>query len=129
MFPKSVVGGQLSVVRGLWSVVMVLLFVILAVPFRIIAQDLNTAKKSEAPQPRLVVQDSLAVNKEVTHKLTIMVAASGRVFELTQKPGERISNALQLAPGVPPLLSFRYFEGKIRHRFGNLDLVLDDAAH
>jgi hypothetical protein len=27
------------------------------------------------------------------------------------------------------LLAFRYFEGKDRHRFGQLDLVLDDAGH
>jgi hypothetical protein len=26
-------------------------------------------------------------------------------------------------------LSFRFFEGKQRHRFGDLDLVLDDAGH
>lgn len=34
-----------------------------------------------------------------------------------------------IAPGAPPLLAFRYFEGKDRHRFGQLDLVLDDAGH
>ena len=34
-----------------------------------------------------------------------------------------------IAPGAPPLLAFRYFEGKDRHRFGELDLVLDDAGH
>jgi hypothetical protein len=27
------------------------------------------------------------------------------------------------------LLSFRFFEGKQRHRFGDLDLVIDDAGH
>jgi hypothetical protein len=27
------------------------------------------------------------------------------------------------------LISFRYFDGRQRHRFGGLDLVLDDASH
>ena len=35
----------------------------------------------------------------------------------------------QIAPGAPPLLSFRYFPGADRHRFGKLDLMLDDAGH
>ena len=35
----------------------------------------------------------------------------------------------RITPGAPPLLSFRAFEGKSRHRFGDLDLVLDDAGH
>ena len=26
-------------------------------------------------------------------------------------------------------LSFRYYEGRMHHRYGNLDLVLDDAGH
>jgi hypothetical protein len=30
---------------------------------------------------------------------------------------------------MPPLLSFRFFEGRQRHRFGDLDLVIDDAGH
>jgi hypothetical protein len=34
-----------------------------------------------------------------------------------------------VAPGAPPILSFRYFAGAERHRFGNLDLVIDDAGH
>jgi hypothetical protein len=35
----------------------------------------------------------------------------------------------QIAPGAPPLLSFRYFEGADRHRFGKLDVIMDDAGH
>jgi hypothetical protein len=27
------------------------------------------------------------------------------------------------------LLSFRYYEGKQHHRFGNSELMLDDAGH
>jgi hypothetical protein len=57
------------------------------------------------------------------------VAASGRVLELAVPPSERLSSQPQIAPGAPPLLSFRFFEGKERHRFGGLDLVIDDAGH
>jgi hypothetical protein len=57
------------------------------------------------------------------------VAASGRVLELAITPSERISSVPQIAPGAAPLLSFRFFEGKDRHRFGELDLVIDDAGH
>ncbi len=57
------------------------------------------------------------------------VAASGRVLEIAVAPSERLTPRPQIAPGEPPLLSFRFFEGKQRHRFGNLDLVIDDAGH
>ncbi len=57
------------------------------------------------------------------------VAGSGRVLELAIAPCERLSARPQIAPGAPPLLSFRFFEGKERHRFGELDLVIDDAGH
>lgn len=54
---------------------------------------------------------------------------SGRVLEIAITPSERLSPRPMVAPGAPPLLSFRYFEGKQRHRFGELDLVIDDAGH
>jgi hypothetical protein len=57
------------------------------------------------------------------------VAASGRVLELAISPSERLSSVPQIAPGAPPLLSFRFFDGKDRHCFGELDLVIDDAGH
>ena len=57
------------------------------------------------------------------------IAASGRVVELRVSDSERVTPPAQIAPGAPPLLSFRYFEGKDRHRFGRLDLVMDDAGH
>jgi hypothetical protein len=57
------------------------------------------------------------------------VAASGRVLEIAVPPSERLSPAPRIAPGAPPILSFRFFEGRQRHRFGDLDLVIDDAGH
>jgi hypothetical protein len=57
------------------------------------------------------------------------VAVSGRVLELAEAPSDRIRALPLIAPGAPPLLSFRFFEGQERHRFGGLDLVIDDAGH
>ena len=57
------------------------------------------------------------------------IAESGRVVEIATPPSERVSPPPQIAPGAPPLLTFRLFDGKLRSRYGNLDLVLDDAGH
>ena len=62
-------------------------------------------------------------------RLTKQIAASGRVLQIAVSDSERVAPPQQIAPGAPPLLSFRFFEGKQRHRFGDLDLVLDDAGH
>ncbi len=57
------------------------------------------------------------------------VAQSGRVLALSVPDSERLAAPARIAPGTPPVLSFRFFEGKQRHRFGDLDLVIDDAGH
>jgi hypothetical protein len=62
-------------------------------------------------------------------RLTKNVADSGRVTEIATPPSERIAPPPKIAPGAPPLVSFRLFDGRMRHRFSNLDLVLDDAGH
>jgi hypothetical protein len=62
-------------------------------------------------------------------RLTKLVAASGRVIEMATPASDRLAPPAKIAPGAPPLLSFRQFDGQMRHRFGNLDLVLDDAGH
>lgn len=53
------------------------------------------------------------------------IAQSGRVLTLVPVLDDRI----RIAPGAPPLLAFRYLDGRQRGRFGGLDLVLDDAGH
>ncbi len=53
---------------------------------------------------------------------------SGRAIEIVEFAKEKLESP-RLAPGAPPLLSFRYLEGQRRHRFGELGLVLDDAGH
>ena len=54
---------------------------------------------------------------------------SGRVVTLAEKPDDRVEHKKMIAPGPPPLLSFRYYQGKTHQRFGNTDLMLDDAGH
>jgi hypothetical protein len=57
------------------------------------------------------------------------VLNSGRVASVAESPSARVSTRRMVAPGMPPLLSFRYYEGRMHNRFGNKDLVLDDAGH
>lgn len=57
------------------------------------------------------------------------IADSGRCADLGETADSRITPPPMIAPGPPPLLSFRYYEGKSHHRFGNSDLMLDDAGH
>jgi hypothetical protein len=57
------------------------------------------------------------------------IAASGRCANIAESPDQRVAPKPMIAPGPPPLLSFRYYEGKLHHRYGNVDLMLDDAGH
>lgn len=57
------------------------------------------------------------------------VADSGRCVTLAETPDSRVNRKLEIAPGQPPILTFRFYEGKLHHRFGNGDLMLDDAGH
>lgn len=62
-------------------------------------------------------------------QLTTEIADSGRVL-LPAKPAQRLADPRRtIAPGAPPMIRFRYFAGADRHRFGKLDLMLDDAGH
>lgn len=70
----------------------------------------------------------MAANTDVS-RLTREVAASGQVLEIGNTPSARIAPPPQIAPGPPPLLSFRYYEAQQRHRFSNSELMLDDAGH
>lgn len=57
------------------------------------------------------------------------IADSGRCADLAETPDSRVTPHARIAPGPPPLLSFRYYQGKTHHRFGNAELMLDDAGH
>jgi hypothetical protein len=62
-------------------------------------------------------------------QLIAEIAKSGRVLTIGIDRERLADPQKDLAPGAPPLLAFRYFEGAERHRFGKLDLMLDDAGH
>jgi hypothetical protein len=57
------------------------------------------------------------------------ISRSGRVLEIGEARDRLADPRQQIAPGAPPILSFRYFLGADRHRFGKLDVMLDDAGH
>ena len=63
------------------------------------------------------------------HQKIERLVASGAVVEVATPASERLAPSIRIAPGAPPTLGFRLIEGKLRHRFGDLDLVLDDAGH
>jgi hypothetical protein len=62
-------------------------------------------------------------------KLTQQVDRSGRCAVLGQAPEQKVSERQLIAPGQPPVLSFKYYEDAKHHRFGNVDVMLDDAGH
>lgn len=57
------------------------------------------------------------------------ILASGRVHTFGMTSSERLAPSARLAPSDPPVLRFRYLDGKRRYRFGDLNLVMDDAGH
>lgn len=71
----------------------------------------------------------LAASPSKLRTLTREVAASGQVVEIAESPSRRVSTENQIAPGAPPLLAFRYYEGQQHHRFNGTELMLDDAGH
>jgi hypothetical protein len=71
----------------------------------------------------------MAASPSDLSRLTKEVAGSGQVVEIGKTPSERVAPPVQIAPGPPPLLSFRYYEAQQRHRVSNTELMLDDAGH
>ena len=57
------------------------------------------------------------------------IERSGRLGLIGVSASERLGPTGRLAPGDPPMLAFRYLEDRRRHRFGELDLMMDDAGH
>jgi hypothetical protein len=58
-----------------------------------------------------------------------LILLSGRAANSVESPSERLAPPNLIAPGAPPVLSFRYFDATDRGRFGNLGLMTDDAGH
>jgi hypothetical protein len=80
-----------------------------------------------APPPAAAVRDDARVERLISE-----IARSGRALDSAdaEDASERLADPRRsIAPGPPPLLEFRYLEGARRHRFGKLDLMIDDAGH
>ena len=77
----------------------------------------------------LIVFGLLAAAPESVETLLAKIAASGRCASLGEAPDQRVAPPAAIAPGLPPVLSFRYYDGKLHRRFSNTDLMLDDAGH
>jgi hypothetical protein len=73
----------------------------------------------------------------VSITLFFLLLMAQRELDAPPAPDERVAyphraenrGLIYIAPGAPPALSFRYYEGKLHHRFGNAELLLDDAGH
>lgn len=72
-----------------------------------------------------------ATNKALPDAVTIMqkVEQSGRCATIGKTPEQRLTKRPVIAPGAPPVLSFKLYEDAKHHRFGNVDVMLDDAGH
>jgi len=104
-----------------------LCFLVLAASNILALDQPRAAAREEKPatgEPKTKRLEDRILDQLIAH-----VAASTRALQVAESASERISKPPAVAPGAPPLLSFRYFEGKQHHRFGNLDLVMDDAGH
>jgi hypothetical protein len=78
---------------------------------------------------RVLVMAVLFALDQRTSALVEQITLSGQAVELATPLSERLAPPARIAPGAPPLVGFRVMEGKLRHRFGDLDLVMDDAGH
>ena len=81
------------------------------------------------PTTGLIVFALLAAQPGSVKSILEKIAASGRCASLSGDPGKRLAPPAAIAPGLPPVLSFRYYDGKLHRRFSNTDLMLDDAGH
>ena len=78
---------------------------------------------------RVLILLMMAASAGDLSRVTKEIADSGQVVEIGVTASERVAPPPQIAPGPPPLLSFRYYDAQQRHRFSKSDLMLDDAGH
>jgi hypothetical protein len=72
---------------------------------------------------------ALLLSPAVVSDLIRQTGDSGRVVGCAESPSDRIKPPLQIAPGSPPVLSFRTFDALERGRLSELGLMTDDAGH
>ena len=74
-------------------------------------------------------QPSGEVQSQAKQQMIKAVDKSGRCATLAESPDERVAAPKQIAPGKPPVLSFRLYEAKAHRGNSNSGLMLDDAGH
>lgn len=77
----------------------------------------------------VLLQAQVSASAQPAPKMAADKQTSTRCVAAAESPDARVAPKPSVAPGPPPMLSFRYFEGKLHHRFNNMDLMLDDAGH
>jgi hypothetical protein len=74
-------------------------------------------------------QPSGKVESQPKDEAVKAIDASGRCSTVAESPDERVAAAKQIAPGKPPVLSFRLYEAKTHRGSSSNGLMLDDAGH
>lgn len=74
-----------------------------------------------AQQPQVQSQAQPQTVKEIDH--------SGRCVTVAESPDQRVASPKSIAPGKPPVLSFRLYEAKAHRGNSSGGLMLDDAGH
>ncbi len=72
---------------------------------------------------------AVALVTQPEQQMIKQISDSGRCADIAESPDSRVAPPSAVPPGPPPMLSFRYYEGKLHHRYGNSELMLDDAGH
>lgn len=77
----------------------------------------------------LCASPRVAGDADAEAELLQRIERSGLLDGIGVPSSQRLRPPARLAPGDPPMLAFRYLEDRRRHRFGELDLMMDDAGH
>lgn len=85
---------------------------------------LSAAAAQQSPPPS-------KASKPLPEAITLLekIDRSGRCATVGHTPQQRLMQRPMIAPGAPPVLSFKLYEDAKHHRFGNVDVMLDDAGH
>jgi len=139
MTPASSAGDALTVIRKIGSNLLEIPSLVVQYPFTaehgmgfgLIALLLGTVQSPPAETARSGASEPTAAptNEARIRELIGTISRSGQVLTIADAKQRLADPRKEIAPGAPPLLSFRYFEGAERHRFGRLDVMMDDAGH
>jgi len=107
---------------------------ILILPLLLLAivERAATARERSAPAAHRPSKSGSTVQLLAPAAISDLVrqaADSGRVVGCADSPSDRVNPPVLIAPGAPPVLSFRNFDAADRGRISQLGLMTDDAGH